>query len=72
MGLHTENPSPLRRACVFFGIAILILSIVLSIGTFLGVLKLDSFVVMGHSGVRMLAAIAVAGCISAAIGYFDE
>jgi hypothetical protein len=38
----------------------------------LGVFELESFALLGHSGVRTLAGIAVVGCLLAAIGFFDE
>ena len=72
MHLHTENLPPLRKACVFIGIGLLILSLMLFFSSIIGVFELESFAVMGHSGIRMLAAIAIAGCLLAAVGYFDE
>lgn len=70
--LHTANLSWPRKVFVFTGVGLIVLSVILSIGTLLGVLELESFAVLGHSGIRTLAGIAVAGCMLAAIGSFDE
>jgi hypothetical protein len=70
--LHTENLSWPRKVSVFAGIALIVLSVILSASTLFGLLELESFAVLGHSGIRTLAGIAVAGCMVAAIGSFDE
>jgi len=70
--LHTEKLSWPRKVSVFAGVALIVLSVILSASTLLGVLELESFAVLGHSGIRTLAGIAVAGCMVAAIGSFDE
>jgi hypothetical protein len=70
--LHTENLSWPRKVAVFAGIALIILSVILSASTLFGLLELESFAFLGHSGIRTLAGIAVAGCMVAAIGSFDE
>lgn len=72
MRFHTENLPPLRKACVLIGIGLLILSLILFFSSIFGVFEFEFFAVMGHSGIRTLAAIAVAGCLLAAVGYFDE
>ena len=69
---HTENLTRTRKACVFSGIGLLILSILLAASVLLGVFELESFALLGHSGVRTLAGIAVVGCLLAAIGFFEE
>lgn len=69
---HTGNLSRLRKICVFFGIGLLILSVLLAASSFLGIFELESFAILGNSGVRTLAGIAVAGCLLAAIGFFEE
>jgi len=70
--LHTEKLSWPRKVLVFAGVALIVLSVILLMSTLLGVSELESFAVLGHSGVRALAGIAVAGCMMAAIGSFDE
>jgi hypothetical protein len=70
--LNTENLSWPRKVFVFTGVALIILSVILLTSTLIGVSELGSFAVLGHSGVRTLAGIAVAGCMLAAIGSFDE
>jgi hypothetical protein len=69
---HTENLSRTRKVCVYIGAGLLILSSILFVGTLLSVFELESFAVLGHSGVRTLAGIFVAGCLLAAIGFYDE
>ena len=70
--LQTEKLSWPRKVSVFTGVALIVLSVILSIATLFGVFELESFAVLGHSGIRTLAGIAVAGCMVAAIGSFDE
>jgi hypothetical protein len=70
--LRTEKLSWPRKVFIFTGVGLIALSVILSIGTLVGVLELESFAVLGHSGIRTLAGIAVAGCMVAAIGSFDE
>jgi hypothetical protein len=70
--LDIENLGPMRKACVLFGILLLLVSMLLAASTFLGVTSLETFAFLGHSGIRTLAGSAVAGCMLAAIGYFDE
>lgn len=68
----TEKLSGLRKSCVFIGVGLLALSIVLLISVLIGLFELESLAALGHSGMRSLAGIAVAGCVLAAIGYYDE
>jgi hypothetical protein len=69
---HTGGLSPAKKACVYSGIGLLILSIFLAASIVLSIFELESFAILGHSGVRILAGIAVVGCLLAAIGFFDE
>jgi hypothetical protein len=69
---HTGDLSPAKKACVYSGIGLLILSIFLAASIALSIFELESFAILGHSGVRILAGIAVVGCLLAAIGFFDE
>ena len=70
--LNTNSLSRMRRVFAFTGMGLLALALLLFASTLLGISSLDSFAVLGNSGVRTLAGIAVAGCILAAIGFFDE
>jgi len=70
--LHTENLTGTQKAFVYVGVILLMLSGILFAGTFFGVFELNSFAVLGHSGVRILAGIAVTGCLLAAIGFYEE
>jgi hypothetical protein len=69
---HTGNLSPVKKASVYSGFGFLILSICLAASIVLNIFELESFAILGHSGVRTLAGIAVVGCLLAAIGFFDE
>ena len=69
---HTGNLSPAKKAGVYSGFGFLILSICLAASIVLNIFELESFAILGHSGVRTLAGIAVVGCLLAAIGFFDE
>ena len=70
--LNTENLSRTRKACVYLGVGLLPLSSILVVSTLVGIFELNSFAILGHSGVRTLAGIAVAGCLLADIGFYDE
>jgi len=37
-----------------------------------GIAEMQSYRFFGHSGVRSVAAVAVTGCLLAAIGHFEE
>ena len=50
---------------------LLVLSVLISLFVLTGFFDLNHFEVLGHSGLRSIAAIAVLGCILAAIGYND-
>ena len=69
---YTGNLSPAKKTSVYFGFGLLILSIFLAASIVLNIFELESFAILGHSGVRTLAGIAVVGCLLAAIGFFDE
>jgi hypothetical protein len=69
---HTGNLSPAKKASVYSGFGLLILSTFLAGSVVLNIFELESFAVLGHSGVRTLAGLAVVGCLLAAIGFFDE
>jgi Na+/H+-dicarboxylate symporter len=47
------------------------LSLILFIGVLIGIFNFEDFDIFGHSGIRTIAAIAVMGCLLAAIGLND-
>ena len=69
---NTNNLSGLQKIAVFTGVCLLVLANLLFIGSLLEVFDLESFALAGHSGLRALAGIAVAGCVLAAVGCWDE
>ena len=69
---NTNNLSGLQKIAVFTGVCLLVLANLLFIGNLLEVFDLESFALAGHSGLRALAGIAVAGCVLAAVGCWDE
>tara|TARA_R110002073_G_scaffold65397_2_gene163281 strand:- start:152 stop:373 length:222 start_codon:yes stop_codon:yes gene_type:complete len=70
--LNTAKLSLAKKICVYVGIGLLALSILLFSSMVLGFSELESYALFGQSGLRTLAGIAVAGCLCAAIGFFDE
>ncbi len=62
----------LKKGFVFLGIFLLVLSVLISLSVLIGLFDLKNFEVLGHSGLRSVAAIAVLGCLLAATGYYDE
>ena len=60
-----------KKGFVFLGIFLLVLSVLISLSVLIGLFDLNDFEVLGHSGLRSIAAIAVLGCLLAAIGYHD-
>ena len=67
-----KDLSSAKKASVYSGFGLLILSIFLVASIVLNIFELESFAILGHSGVRTLAGIAVVGCLLAAVGFFDE
>ncbi len=61
-----------RKFMVITGISFLFVSVLMFIAVLLGLVELSQFELLGHSGVRMIAAIAVAGCLLAATGFNDQ
>ena len=57
---------------VFCGWILLISSVILTSTILLGFINVNDFSVRGTSGIRSIAAIAILGCLSAAIGYMKE
>jgi len=61
----------IQKGLVFFGLFLQGLSLILFIGVLIGFFNFEDFDFFGHSGIRTIAAIAVMGCLSAAIGLND-
>ncbi len=61
-----------RKFMVITGISFLFVSVLMFIAVLLGLVEFSQFELLGHSGVRMIAAIAVAGCLLAATGFNDQ
>ena len=63
--------SSLKKGFVFLGVFLLTLSVLMSLSVLIGLFGLNDFEVLGHSGLRSIAAIAGLGCLLAAVGYHD-
>jgi len=70
--MNVSQLSNLKKGLVFLGIFLIVLSVLISLFVLIGLLELNYFEVLGHSGLRSIAAIAVSGCLLAAVGYYDE
>lgn len=65
----------IASACKFLeimGLCLLLIACLLFLSAGIGITTWQSLEFFGHSGIRTVAAIAVLGCLSAAIGYHDE
>ncbi len=60
------------RTMAFVGIGMLLIAILLLVGGLLGLVPLTESAVLGQSGLRSIAALAVAGCLLAAIGFWED
>ena len=63
--------SSLKKGFVFLGVFLLMLSVLMSLSVLIQLFDLNDLEVLGHSGLRTIAAIAVLGCLLAAVGYHD-
>ncbi len=70
--LEVEKLSSGRKLMVFLGIGMLVVSVLMSLSVLFGLVELFQYELLGHSGLRSIAAIAVSGCLSAAIGYHEQ
>jgi hypothetical protein len=61
----------MQKGLVLSGLFLQGLSLILFIGVLIGFFNFEDFDFFGHSGIRTIAAIAVMGCLSAAIGLND-
>lgn len=62
----------LRRLMIRTGIGLIVVSVFVLVLAIAGVMRADSLAVGGNSGLRMIAAVAILGCLMAAIGYWDD
>ncbi len=69
--MRVNQLTSLKKGFVFLGVFLLVLSVLISLSVLIGLFDLVDFEVLGHSGLRSVAAIAVLGCLLAAIGDHD-
>lgn len=62
----------LSRFLVGIGIALIIPALAVIALQMLGVIRSDLFAIGTTSGIRVVASVAVIGCLMAAIGYWDR
>ena len=62
----------LRSLLVRTGIALVVPSVCCFVLAMAGLVRVDVFAFGGISGLRMVAAVAILGCLMAAIGYWDD
>lgn len=62
----------IRRALLVSGILLIGLSAIMFVGVLTHLLPADAIQIAGHSGVRGIGGIAVAGCLLAAFGSYDD
>ena len=72
MNTEETQRKPWQAIAIYTGIGLITLSCGLSAATAIGFFELDTFKFVGHSGLRSLAGLAVGGCVTAAIGFWDE
>lgn len=72
MNTEETQRKPWQAIAIYTGIGLIIVSCALSVATAVGLFELDTFEFVGHSGLRSLAGLAVGGCVTAAIGFWDE
>ena len=69
--MSVNQLTSLKKGFVFVGVFLLVLSVLISLSVLIGLFDLNDFEVLGHSGLRSIAELAVLGCLLAAIGYHD-
>jgi hypothetical protein len=69
--ISVNQLSNLKKGFLFLGLFLLALSVLISLSILIGLFDLNHLEVLGHSGLRSIAAIAVLGCLLAAIGCHD-
>ena len=66
--MNTNLTANIQKLFLLIGLFFLALSALISLGMLIGLFKLSQFELIGHSGLRSVAALAVSGCLMAAIG----
>lgn len=67
-----EKRSALRQSLVACGSICTVSGVLLLLGAAVDLIPVSAFQLGGESGYRVIGAIAVLGCIMAALGYLDE
>jgi hypothetical protein len=70
--MNSNQLTNIQKLCIFIGLLFLTLSILIFLGVLIGLLELSQFEFIGHSGLRSVAALAVSGCLMAAIGLHNR
>ena len=70
--ISTARFAAVRRNMVRAGIGLIVSSVFFLTLAMAGIVRTDSFAVGGNSGLRMIAGVAILGCLMAAIGYWDD
>ena len=68
----TNRLAAVRRILVRAGIGLIVPSMSLFALAMAGIVRADMFAIGGNSGLRTIAAVAILGCLMAAIGYWDD
>ena len=66
-----DQLNSIQKGLVLSGLFLQGLSLILFIGVLIGFFNFEDFDFFGHSGIRTIAAVAVMGCLLAAIGFND-
>ena len=70
--MNSNQLTNIQKLCIFIGLLFLTLSGLIFLGVLIGLLELSQFEFIGHSGLRSVAALAVSGCLMAAIGLHNK
>ena len=72
MAYDLEKNVRTRQFLLIAGVSLLALATLLFLGCLFNFFDFNTFEVFGHTGLRSLAALAVFGCLLAAIGSWDD
>jgi len=67
-----SRANAIRSALLVLGVVLIALSAILCLAVLTNLMPADAVAVAGHSGVRGIGGIAVAGCLLAALGSDDD
>jgi len=70
--MNSNKVTNIQRLFVFTGLFFLTLSVLIFLSVLFGLFELSQFEFIGHSGLRSVAALAVSGCLMAAIGLHNK